>query len=101
MSNKLVLDFSNLSNDTLRTLAEDTNSPATVLSFLSSSYDPAIRESVACNHHTPQNVLAKLSADKDINIRYCVVFNPRVAVCTVTPPLYIAKHSTTRVSTWQ
>lgn len=41
--------------------------------------NPKIRESVASNHHTPADVMAKLAADPDPGVRACVARNQHVS----------------------
>ncbi|MDQ1556031.1 MAG: hypothetical protein QOI02_1033 [Actinomycetota bacterium] len=52
-----------------------TDSKISRLRLLAIDPNPKIRESVASNYHTPQDVQAKLAADPDEGVRGCVARN--------------------------
>jgi hypothetical protein len=52
-----------------------TDSKLRRLRILATHQNPKIRESVASNHHTPDDVMAVLATDEDEGVRACVARN--------------------------
>lgn len=52
-----------------------TESKVRRLRILATHENPKIREAVASNHHTPDDVMAQLAADADEGVRACVARN--------------------------
>ena len=81
--------------DFIKDIANDRDTPATILSALSKNKNEYVRWRVARNSNTPPEILNKLSRDKNITIRSEVAENPNTPQKTLSI-LAKVKHETIR-----
>ena len=67
----------------IRLYIANTTDDEMLLDRLAEDYSYDIKRAVAMNIHTSEDTLAKLSYDEDVNLRICIISNPRTNLATL------------------
>lgn len=96
LSQLSVLDSSRMIDPVSRPSAPElTETKVSRLRLLAESDNPKIRERIALDYHTPEDVMAKLAVDPDPGVRACVARN-ETASCEILRSLVTDSSETVR-----